>query len=375
MLRVLLATPVPPPHHGGIINWTRIIRRELGPRSGIELTFVDTAARYRAVTNTFLPLRLVGGSAQAIRDTYRLRRRLKADRPDLVHLCTSGGLATPKDIMILRIARAFGVPGVIHYRMGRLPNIALRSGVEWKLTRRAMSLADAVITLDKRSEACVKAALPDGFVVTLPNIIEMDVIDQVRNREVSRPPPPAPSGRIVYVGHVIPTKGIRELVEACTRFSGRTPVLELVGPGGRRFQSQLKGTASSRAETDWLHFHGSVDHEQALRHILAADLFVLPSYTEGAPNVVLEAMGCGKAILSTPVGAVPEMLDIGGPEECGVCVESHNTDALYDAMQRLLDDEDKRRELGRKARARAERLYAAPVACDKLLDLWQSVAK
>lgn len=375
MLKVLLATPVPPPYHGGIINWTRIIRGELEPRRGIELLFVDTTARFRAVTNKSLSVRLVGGSAQAVRDTYRMYRRMKTERPDLVHLCTSGGPATLKDIAILRIAKWFGVPGVIHYRMGRLPDIVSRSGVEWKLTRRAMTLADAVITLDKRSETCIKQALPDRFVVRLPNMVEIDVIDDIQQREVTSPSSPAGCVRIVYAGHVVPAKGIRELVEACTRSSAPPLVLDLVGPVGRAFRKELQTIGASKDNGEWLIFHGSVDHDRALRHILAADLFVLPSYTEGAPNVILEAMGCGKAILSTPVGAVPEMLDIGGPQECGVCVAPGDVDALHSALDELLRDDQKRRELGRKARRRAEQLYAVPVACGKLLDLWKSVAK
>jgi glycosyltransferase involved in cell wall biosynthesis len=375
MLKILLAAPVPPPNHGGIINWTRIIRREFAGTPGIDLAFVDTAVRYRAVTNKSLPLRLVGGSAQALRDTYRMRRRLKTDRPHLVHLCTSGGPATLKDIAMLRMTRAFGVPSVVHYRMGRLPSIAARGGLEWRLTRRAMALADAVITLDKRSESCAKQALPNGFVVTLPNMVEIDSIDDVRKQAALSPPLPGGPRRIVYVGHVLPAKGVRELVEACARLSGSGLLLDLVGPVGRAFESQLRAIAFRKGKADWLRFHGSVDHDQAVRHILAADLFVLPSYTEGAPNVILEAMGCGRAILGTPVGAVPEILDIGGPEECGVCVEPRDTDALATAVEQLLGDEEKRRDLGRKARQRAEKVYAVPVACAKLLDLWRSVAK
>jgi glycosyltransferase involved in cell wall biosynthesis len=86
-------------------------------------------------------------------------------------------------------------------------------------------------------------------------------------------------------------------------------------------------------------------------------------------------MGCGKAIVCTTVAAMPEMLDFGGPEQCGLCVEPGDVDALSSALEELLRDEAKRRELGRKARKRAEKLYAVPVACNKLLDLWRSVAK
>jgi glycosyltransferase involved in cell wall biosynthesis len=336
---------------------------------------VVSAARYRAVTNISTPVRLVGGSAQAIRDTYRVCRRLRADKPSLLHLCTSGGLATAKDIAMLRLARAFGVPSVIHYRMGRLPSIAARRSTEWKLTRRAMALASVVVTLDGRSEDLVKQDLPGSLVVTLPNMVEMDAIDDIRRSEACRPPVPGGPMRVVYVGQLLRAKGIRELVEACVQLPRDDVVLDLVGPVSRGFRALLEGIAAGKASGRWLEFHGSVNHDQALRHILSADVFVLPSYTEGAPNVIMEAMACEKAILATPVGAVPEMLDIGAPQPCGVCVEPRNTDALLEALRQLLDDGDRRRQLGRRARDRAERLYAVPVACDRLLGLWRSVAK
>ena len=374
-LEVLLATPLPPPEHGGVANWTRIIRRELGTRPSIELTFVDTAARYRAGTNTSLWLRLFGGSAQAIRDTYRVYRRLKADPPDVFHLNTSAGPATLKDILMLRIARRYRVPGVIHYQMGKALYTVPGSKLEWKLMRCAMASAHAVATGDKRGEACVKAALPNQLVVTLPNMVEIDVIDKIRGEEDSRPSARENRLRIVFVGFVVPRKGVRELVKACARLPHDAFVLDLVGPVARAMRRELESIASDSGNTDWLCFHGGVDHDQALRHILAADVFTLPSHGETAPNAVLEAMGCGRAIVCSTIAAMPEMLDFGGPQECGVCVEPGDVDALSSALNELLRDEAKRRELGRKARARAERLYAAPVACGRLLDLWKSVAK
>ncbi|HEY4760911.1 MAG TPA: hypothetical protein VIH42_10065, partial [Thermoguttaceae bacterium] len=127
-LKVLLAAPLPPPDHGGIANWTRIIRAELGKNPNLDLRFVDTTARYRAVTNQSLAVRLVGGSVQALRDTWRIYRQMKKYRPHLLHLCTSAGPATLKDWLILRISKWLQIPSVIHYRMGRLPDIAKRAG-------------------------------------------------------------------------------------------------------------------------------------------------------------------------------------------------------------------------------------------------------
>ena len=374
-LKALIAAPLPPPEQGGIVNWARIIRREFGKNPAVDLKFIDTTARYRAITNTSLAVRWVGGSAQALRDTYRIYRQLKNYRPNLLHLCTSGGPATLKDILILRIAKWLRVPGVIHYRMGRLPDICNTGGVEWKMTRRVISLADAAILLDTSSETCIKTALPKAHVVKLPNMVDIEDIDRICKQEPQPAACPGGGTRLVFAGHIVPAKGLRELVTACMQLSDCLLTLDILGPANPGFQKELEKIASQAGNGDWLRFLGSVDHEKAVRHIAAADLFVLPSHTEGMPNVVLEAMACGRAILGTAVGAVPEMLDIGGPEECGVCVPPRNADALADAIRTLVQNPQLRGQLGRKARQRALQFYSVPVGCEQLLNLWRSLGK
>jgi len=374
-LEVLLAAPMPPPYHGGIANWTRIIVGEFRTWPGVNVICVDTAVRHRAVTNPSLVLRLTGGSIQAIRDTYRLFRQMRTGRPDVLHLCTSGGPSVLKDWLILELAKILKVPSVIHYRMGRIPSKAARGGIAWRLTKRTMSLANTVIVLDGKSEACVKAALPKSCVVRLPNMVEIDAIDEIRTRYVGPRRPAAGPPRIVYVGQVLPTKGIHELVSACTRLPGGPPLLDIVGPISASFRRELQKVAKASDGGQWLRFFGTVDHVEAIVRILRSDLFALPSYSEGMPNVVLETMTCGKAILATPVGAVPEMLDIGGPEECGVCVPRKDVEALTAAIAELLSDEDRRRTLAEKARRRVERLYSVPVACAQLMNTWRLAAR
>jgi glycosyltransferase involved in cell wall biosynthesis len=373
-LKVVLVTPVPPPHHGGIANWTRIISRGLADISDVEPLFVDTSVRVRSAVNTSWPIRLVGGSIQGLRDTYRLYGRLKADRPDVVHICTSGGPAALKDLLMLRLAAAFGAPCVLHYHMGRMPGIIARGGSEWKLIRQAMLRAGAVVLLDQKSEEAVTAVLPGVTEVRLPNMVEIDAVDVVRNESRASSAPNGPA-HIVFVGHVVPNKGMRELVTACVRLRPRPMVLDVVGPVAPAFRDELQAIAQSAGEASWLQMHGSLPHHAALQRIAQADLVVLPSYTEGMPTVVLEAMACGKAIVSTTVGAVAEMLDIGGPEQCGVCVAPRDVDALTAAIARMLDRPDERNDLGCKGRQRAEKHYSVPVGCGQLVELWRSVSR
>jgi glycosyltransferase involved in cell wall biosynthesis len=181
--------------------------------------------------------------------------------------------------------------------------------------------------------------------------------------------------KVIFLGFGGAYKGVRDLVDACLRLPQGPPVLDLVGPVKRAFQEELQTLAVAKGNGDWLRFHGSVSHEEALRRIMAADLLVLASHGESAPAVILEAMGCGKPVIGTTVGAIPESLDIGGPQECGICVPPQDVAALSAALVELLGSPEKRRILGENGRKRAETFYALPVGCAKLLDLWRTVAR
>jgi glycosyltransferase involved in cell wall biosynthesis len=342
--------------------------------SDVVLAFVDTTIRYRKATNPALYRRLTGGAWQALRDTFRTYRCIKKERPDVLHLCTSGGLATPKDILILSIARMLGVPGVVHYHIGRLPKIIARQSLDWRLTRRAMLLASSVVVLDKESKSCVEGNLQLQSTLELRNMVEVD-----RVASLGRLPPliSAVDGHlcVVYVGHVVPAKGIQELVASCAGLQERLLTLDLVGPVSEEFRRSLEKTALTKDSGKWLRFHGKRSHDEAIRCLAQADIFVLPSHTEGMPNVILEAMASGRAIVSTTVGAIPEMLDIGGPQECGICVPPQDVDALTEALERLIDHPDERRALGRLAAQRAKECFDVPVACRQLLELWRAVCK
>jgi glycosyltransferase involved in cell wall biosynthesis len=376
ILKILVVAPLPPPEHGGIVNWSRIIRKTFVAAPDVRLEFVDTMPRYRKSYDRSLAKRWLGGSVKALRDIGRVRQRLVHERFDVLHLCTSGWPATLRDILILRMARRFDVPSILHYRMGWLPERAAKKSLPWAFALRAMRLANVVVTLDVRSDAVVKQAISGHRAEILPNMVEIDAVDALRLHASGVSEAASPRHmRLLYVGHVLPDKGVRELVAAAARLREHGVLLDIVGPVEPWFRRKLLAIAGPSGAAEWLTFHDCVDHSTAIRHMLAADVFALPSYGEGAPNTVLEAMACGKPTVSCPVGAVPEMLDIDGPQECGLCVPCREVDALTSALESLIVAPEKRRALGNAARRRVEQLYAVPLACDRLKALWQSLVR
>jgi glycosyltransferase involved in cell wall biosynthesis len=116
-----------------------------------------------------------------------------------------------------------------------------------------------------------------------------------------------------------------------------------------------------------IEFTGEKPHDEAMKMLAAADVFVLPSHTEGFPNVVLEAMALSKPVIATRVGAIPEML--GG--DCGLLVEPQDVASLKMALARLMEDRELQRRLGREGYRRAVTQYSIDTVFLQYIDLWK----
>lgn len=346
--------------------------REMNARADVVLSHVDTAVRWRSTNDTGLHIRVIGGLWQALRDSIKVYRAIRVSRPDVIHICTSASLATAKDILILFMARVLGVRRVTHYHFGRLPTIINTRGWEWQLSRRAIALSDTILVLDKSSEDSVRQALPSVSVQRIPNPIGIDMIRKAVPRAESKKLASClPS--IIYAGWVVPTKGVRELVEACCAIEGIPFELNIVGNVLDDFRLELETIAAQREKGKWLKFHGQLEWEGAIAATFKADVFVLPSYTEGFPNVILEAMALGKPIVATSVGAIPEMLGDGTTEPCGVLVSPCNVEELRAAILFVLTHPEEAIVYGERAKRKALKLYSMDRVLDQYAGLWRSL--
>jgi glycosyltransferase involved in cell wall biosynthesis len=147
------------------------------------------------------------------------------------------------------------------------------------------------------------------------------------------------SPRLLFVGRLDYLKGVAELLRALAvlRGEGRKPVLTLVGEGPNR--KEFEDLARELKLEDAVVFRGYVPMGEPLWRVYREhDLFVFPSFTEGAPKVVIEAAANGLPIVSTQVGGIP---DIVSPDN-GILVPPKEVEPLADAIRRLLADDELR---------------------------------
>jgi glycosyltransferase involved in cell wall biosynthesis len=124
--------------------------------------------------------------------------------------------------------------------------------------------------------------------------------------------------------------------------------------------------------TEFVRTPGWVAGDAKLRQIAGCDVYVLPSYREGMPVSILEAMAAGKPVVATRVGAIPEIIEDGVN---GFLVPPGDVGGLADRIAMLLGDAALRRELGRNNRAKVEESFSTPAVVETLLSVYERVRR
>ena len=212
------------------------------------------------------------------------------------------------------------------------------------------------------AEELRRAGVEDERITSIPNGVEIPDAD-LRQEEPAQGPT-----RLVYVGRLHPQKGVDVLLDAVSLLTERDiPVsVRLVGDGPER--PALEEEASRRDLAGTVEFVGAVeDADQELRR---ADVFVLPSRTEGMSNALLEAMARGMAVVATSVSGSSTLVEDG---RTGLLVPPEDAEALALAIERLAADAAERRRLGEGARAAMTSTYALPVVAGRYAALYREL--
>jgi glycosyltransferase involved in cell wall biosynthesis len=159
-------------------------------------------------------------------------------------------------------------------------------------------------------------------------------------------------------------KGLRELVEAVTALHPRRPSLHcyLVGHGPDR--TAIEDTIRTGEAGGFVHLVPGCAFEEVATWMTAASVVTLPSYMEGCPNVILEALACGRPVVATNVGGIPELLS----DSCGRLVPPRDPAKLAEALASVLDASWDPKAVS----AHGNRSWSAPAA--ELIEVFEALA-
>lgn len=176
---------------------------------------------------------------------------------------------------------------------------------------------------------------------------------------------------VLYLGALLPAKGIRELLQAFAALHAADPSAQLVLAGSGPELAALRAQAAELGIQDRVQFPGWIDAQEKAVWLSRARVLTLASHVEGQPMVLLEAMASGAAVLSTSVGGIPDLIDHGVH---GLLVPAHDTVALTASLLQLWNDDALRLRLTRAARAHVGGRHHAVQVNSALMRLYRQLA-
>ncbi|MGH9194242.1 MAG: glycosyltransferase family 4 protein [Acidimicrobiia bacterium] len=153
--------------------------------------------------------------------------------------------------------------------------------------------------------------------------------------------------RLLYAGVLTPLKGVDVLIEAMQELLGRNNEIEMAVAGRGPHEAALRKQVAQLGLTANVTFLGFLNHEMLQQEISKAVCLVLPSLSEGFPLIIIEAMACGRPVVASRVGGIPELVKEGVTGLLAVPGDSHD---LAEKIKMLVDDRGAASEMGRAAR-------------------------
>ena len=274
----------------------------------------------------------------------------------VVHLHTTVRGSMYRKTICAMLAKALRAPVVLQVHVGEPELESFRARVDpvsLAAFRWAFGHVDKVLSVGAASAREVEEHYSARDVEVLPNAAPAPVDGPV--------PDPAPAGRarLLYIGGFHdPVKGGEVLLDALPAIIAQHPGVQVTIAGPGEPPARL---AAVNGRATWL---GWLDADAKARALREADIFLMPSTSEGLPVALLEAMAYGKPIVATRVGGIPDVLADGTE---GMLVPPGDVAALADAVVTLVGDPDRAWELGRAAKERVAELGPDTIA--KRLDL------
>jgi|SRR3989344_4629809 len=249
-----------------------------------------------------------------------------------------------------------GIPGIFIKFLFRKPMIVTTRGAEFDLAMKNFLFKIVLryvlkncnfITPNNEShvEVIKKFGIPKEKILPIPNGINLEYFKPRNKRELRKKLRlPLDKKIVLFVGWLIERKGVNYLLDVATMFDDNILFL-IIGSGAS--EENLKMYARNLNLKEKVKFLGAKNSEEIPYWMNVADVFVLPSLSEGRPNVVAEAASSGLPVIATRVDGTPELID---DQRTGFLITPRSTKELYERLKLLLENNDLRNKTGKNAR-------------------------
>ena len=341
---------------GGVTEFCRMLLANLGSEFEVDHMTIANRPGIRS------PLRRVG---HLFGDYFRLRKKLSGSQYSLCHLNPSFRiLALLRDGFYLRLIHKFYPDRILvtfHGWDGRLLTKIKKNFLLRMLLKNTIGKARMILVLSGKFKSQLEeVGYPPEKIKVITTMFEGDFADRKREDESS-----SPRTNLVFVSRFIKCKGAHIAAEAVKRLveEGHKDIHAIFAGDGPEFEA-IQDFIKKNGLGEVIRMPGFVRDKEKHNILEEGDIFLFPTYCqEGCPIVLLESMGAGMAVVSTPVGAIPEIVE---HNKNGFLVERQDPGDFCARVKELLENPVLLSKFQKQNKEEAEEKYRASAVTRKI---------
>jgi glycosyltransferase involved in cell wall biosynthesis len=346
-LKTLFVLHYPPPVHGsavigGYIKDSRLINESFNCR----FINLGTSASVEDIGHNS-----IGKLLRYLSLVWQVKKQLLLFRPELCYITpTARGAGFYKDALVIAIVKLFGVRTVYHFHNKGISDMQDRFFDN--LLYRFVFRKSHVILLSKHLYSDINKYIPQDRVYYCANGIPdlKEKRQNLKDKSIGAVP------EILFLSHLIKSKGVLVLIDACDILKERGVDFHctLAGGNAELTQEDVEKVIEDKGLTSDVSVVGQIHGDDKAELMITSDIFVHPTYNDCMPLVLLEAMQYSLPIVSTFEGAIPDIVEDGAT---GILVPQKDASVLAEKLEKLINDPDLRIKMRREGRLKYEREF------------------
>lgn len=297
--------------------------------------------------------------AKALKGYLLFFREMILNKPDIVHIHSSFGPSFYRKMPFIYMACFRGVPVINHIHGAEFETFYLKASDRKKRRiRKVYGKCTMLIALSEEWKRNLESVVSPEKITVIENYCKIPDLSGTEKKK-----------QILFLGEIGKRKGCYDIPEIYGRVLEKGERLPLIMAGDGEL-AEVKKLFEDRDLLESVSFPGWVRGADKDKCLKESGIFLFPSYYEGMPMAVLEAMAYGMAIVTTRVGGIPHLLEDGVN---GYLCEPGDIEGLSKRLLELSKDGDKRRKMGERARQKAIEEYSMESHIKKLMDLYDRV--
>lgn len=344
--------------HGGITSVISQIRAHTWSEGKMDICFLPT---YKGGNNAQKIIYFLG----AVREYKRI---LKQNTPDLIYMHMSHHGSFDRASVLQRLAEKHKIPTVVHLHGSEFEKYYNECSSKKKIEISAFfEKCGAVIVLGNRWERYIHSIAPKANIHILNNSVNIPEAPVVQKQE---------EVNVLFLGVLFQRKGVADMLQAVKKLVDSKVLEEIsvrfqIGGNGPE-EEKLKDYVSDNHLEQYVNFLGWIDGEKKTEALKKSQVFILPSYNEGLPIAILEAISFGMPVIATNVGSIAEAVLDG---KNGFLVTPGDIDGYVNALQQLITDYSLRVSMSKKSRELAKQNYDEKKYFVKLMEVFRSALR